>query len=269
MAKLEIQNLSLEYKLQRSQQLLLALRDITLTVQAGEFVAIVGPSGCGKTTLLNAIAGLVPITRGKITLNGQPIQGPGRERAMVFQSPSLLPWRTVQANVAYGLELHGYSRNEIRQRVQQFIDLVGLTGFEESYPRELSGGMQQRANLARALAVDPLILLLDEPLAAADAQTREVLQIELQRIWLKTGHSALYVTHQIDEALFLADRVVVMSPRPGDIQQIIPVNFPRPRTTALKHQPAFITLAQRIWHLLHMYQPISLTSEDNLYAESY
>ena len=269
MSTLEVQSLSLDYKLQRSSQPLLALHNVNLTVQSGEFVTIVGPSGCGKTTLLNLIAGLLPITHGKIALNGQPIQGPGRERAMVFQSPALLPWRTVQNNVAYGLELQGYPRREIRQRVQHFIDLVGLTGFEESYPSELSGGMQQRANLARALAVEPLLLLLDEPLAAADAQTREILQIELQQIWLKTGHSALYVTHHIDEAIFLADRVVVMSPRPGSIQQIIPVPFARPRTPSLKHQPEFINLAQQIWQLLHLGQTLPLASEDVFYAESY
>jgi len=251
MTKLEIQDLSLEYNLQRTNQPLVALQAFNLSMQPGEFVAIVGPSGCGKTTLLNLIAGLWPITHGKIQVDGRPVHGPGRDRALVFQAPSLLPWHTVQGNVAYGVELHGYARREVQTRVQHFIDLVGLTGFEESYPRELSGGMQQRVNLARALAVEPALLLLDEPLSALDAQTREVLQSELQQIWLATGHSARYVTHQIDEALFLADRVVVMAPRPGRVQQMIAVDFPRPRTTTLKHQPAFTKLVAEIWQLLH------------------
>ena len=164
-------------------------------------------------------------------MDEQPIDGPGRDRAMVFQAPALLPWRTVAGNVAYGLELHGHSEREARQRAQPFIDLVGLGGFAESYPRELSGGMQQRVNLAHALAVQPTLLLLDEPLSALDAQTREVMQMELQRIWLETRCSALYVTHQIDEAIFLADKVVVMSARPGRIVRVIPVDFPRPART--------------------------------------
>lgn len=256
MAKLEIRNLSTAYTMKRTQQTITALQAFDLTVETGEFVAIVGPSGCGKTTLLNQIAGLWPITHGEIRLDGHPVQGPGRERAMVFQAPALLPWRTVQANVAYGLELQGYPRREVRTRVQRFIDLVGLRGFEESYPRELSGGMQQRVNLARALAVEPALLLLDEPLAAVDAQTREVLQLELQRIWLATQHSALYVTHQIDEAIFLADKVVVMAPRPGRIQAIMHIDFPRPRPSSLKRHAAFVQLTEDIWQLLQRY-PLS------------
>ncbi|MCX6048593.1 MAG: ABC transporter ATP-binding protein [Chloroflexi bacterium] len=250
MAKLEIHNLSVEYTLKRTNQSVLALQAVDLTVQNGEFVAIVGPSGCGKTTLLNLVAGLWPITQGKIHLNGRPVQGPGNDRAMVFQTPALLPWRTVQANVGYGLTLQGYSRLETQARTQRFIELVGLAGFEESYPHELSGGMQQRANLARALAVEPALLLLDEPLSAVDAQTREILQIELQRIWLATRHSALYVTHQIDEAIFLADKVVVMATRPGRIQAVIAVDLPRPRPLSIKRHPAFIALSEQIWQLL-------------------
>ena len=250
MAKLEIHNLSLEYTLKRTNQAVLALQAVDLTVQNGEFVAIVGPSGCGKTTLLNLVAGLWPITQGKIHLDGRRVQGPGRDRAMVFQTPALLPWRSVQANVGYGLALQGYPRLEIQARVQRFIELVGLAGFEESYPHELSGGMQQRVNLARALAVEPSLLLLDEPLSAVDAQTREILQMELQRIWLATRHSALYVTHQIDEAIFLADKVVVMATRPGRIQAVIKVDLPRPRPLSIKRHPTFITLSEQIWQLL-------------------
>lgn len=169
---------------------------------------------------------------------------------MVFQAPALLPWRTVRANVAYGLELHGLGRQEAQRRAQPLIELVGLHGFEENYPRELSGGMQQRVNLARALAVQPQLLLLDEPLSALDAQTRELMQVELQRIWLEQRCSALYVTHQIDEAIFLADKVVVMSARPGQIQQVIPIDFPRPRPLTIKRHPTFVALTEQIWQLL-------------------
>ncbi len=262
MAKLEIHDLSFEYTIQHTNQSLMALQAFNLSVRPGEFVAIVGPGGCGKTTLLNLIAGLCPITHGQIQLNDQPVQGPGRDRALVLPAPALLPWRTVQANVAYGLELHGYPRHEINERVGYFIDLVGITGFEESYPRELSKGMQQRVNVARALAVEPSLLLLDEPLAGVDAQTREILQIEWQQIWKIAGQRALYVTHQIDEALFLADRVVVMAPRPGRVQQIIAVDFPRPRTTSLKYQPAFIELVEEISGLLHRHHTLPLDNQE-------
>lgn len=252
MTKLAIRNLSVAYWSQRQSLFIHALDQITMTVAAGEFVTIVGPSGCGKSTLLHAVAGLLPATTGEIRVADQPVRGPGRERAMVFQAPALLPWRTVRGNVAYGLELHGCSRREAGQRTQHWLDLVGLGDFAESYPRELSGGMQQRVNLARALAVQPALLLLDEPLSALDAQTREVMQLELQRIWLETKGSALYVTHQIDEAIFLADKVVVLSARPGRIQQVIPVDFPRPRPLSLKRQPAFAALTEEIWQLLQL-----------------
>jgi len=252
MTQLTIRNLSISYTLQRQATFVHALQRVNLTVRAGEFVTLVGPSGCGKSTLLHAVAGLLPTYTGEILIDEQPIHGPGRERAMVFQAPALLPWRTVAGNVAYGLELHGLPQRQARQRAQPWIELVGLGGFAESYPRELSGGMQQRVNLARALAVQPELLLFDEPLSALDAQTREVMQVELQRIWLETRCSALYVTHQIDEAIFLADKVVVLSARPGCVQQVIPVNFPRPRQLTLKHQPAFAALTEQIWQLLQL-----------------
>lgn len=252
MTTLTIRNLSLAYTLQRQNTPIQALNQVTLTVATGEFVTIVGPSGCGKSSLLHAVAGLLPQHTGEIFIADQPIRGPGRERAMVFQSPALLPWRTVSGNVAYGLELHGVAQRETRQRAQPWIELVGLGGFAESYPRELSGGMQQRVNLARALAVQPALLLLDEPLSALDAQTREIMQVELQRIWLQTQCSALYVTHQIDEAIFLADKVVVMSARPGRIEAVIAVDFPRPRSLSIKRQPAFADLTEQIWQLLQL-----------------
>jgi len=249
-AKLEARNVSVEYLMTRTQQPVQALRGVSLCVEAGEFVAVVGPSGCGKSTFLNVIAGLVRPNTGSISLNGVAVTGPGRERAMVFQSAALLPWRTVLGNVSYGLELQGASRAEARSQARQFIDLVGLRGFEESFPRELSGGMQQRTNLARALAVEPELLLLDEPLAAVDAQTREYMQNELQRIWMQTRHSAILVTHDIREAIYLADRVAVMSARPGQMKAVIPVDLPRPRSVLTLQDSRFRALEVRIRNLL-------------------
>lgn len=250
MAKLEAQNISVEYLIKRTQQQIVAVQGVNLIVEDGQFVAIVGPSGCGKTTLLNVIAGLLPVNAGRVLLDGQEIKGPDQDRAMVFQSAALLPWRTVIRNVTYGLELQGCRRDEARARAQKFINLVGLHGFEDSFPYELSGGMQQRANLARALVIEPKLLLLDEPLAALDAQTREYMQFELLRIWQQTRCSAIYVTHQINEAIYLADKVVVMSARPGRIKEIISIDLPRPRSLQVKRQPHFNELDNYIWNLL-------------------
>lgn len=250
-ATLEVQDVGVEYVMTRSQQPVQALQNVSLSVDAGEFVSIVGPSGCGKSTLLKVVAGLIRPNAGSVYLDRVPVTEPGPERAMVFQSHALLPWRTVSGNVAYGLELQGKRRSEAQRQAQRFIELVGLGGFEESFPRELSGGMQQRANLARALAVEPTLLLLDEPLAAVDAQTREYMQNELQRIWMQTRHSAILVTHQIREALYLADRVAVMSARPGRIVATIEVDLPRPRSILTLQTPRFQALEMRIWTLLH------------------
>ena len=254
MSRLEVRDLSVEYVMARTRLKVQALDNITLDVAAGEFVAIVGPSGCGKTTLLKVLAGLIRPSSGSVCFNGSIVSGPNRQRAMVFQSPALLPWRTVLGNVSYGLELQSVSRTEARARAREFIDLVGLKGFEESYPRELSGGMQQRANLARALAVEPELLLLDEPLAALDAQTREYMQNELQRIWMQTHHGAVLVTHQIREAVYLADRVAVLSGRPGRIRAIIPIKLPRPRSLLTVQDPRFHALELEIWKLLQIEQ---------------
>jgi NitT/TauT family transport system ATP-binding protein len=252
-AKLEVDNLSVDYVMARTQQKVRALQNVSLTVEAGEFVAILGPSGCGKSTFLNVIAGLIQPTTGSIRVNGVSVSGPGQDRALVFQSSALFPWRTVTGNVGYGLELKGVAREEARSRAGHFIRLVGLSGFEESYPRELSGGMQQRANLARALAVDPQLLLLDEPLAALDAQTREYMQNELQRIWMETRHSAILVTHQIREAVYLADRLAVLSGRPGCIKTMIQVTLPRPRSVLTLQDPRFHALELEIWKLLQTF----------------
>jgi NitT/TauT family transport system ATP-binding protein len=245
--KLQARDVVIHYRRQRFGDMLLAVDGATLDIDEGEFVAIVGPSGCGKTTFLNAVDGLLPLTSGSLTLDGRPIVKPGPDRAMVFQQPSLLPWRTVSGNVGYGLEMQGLSPKEAKARAKQFIDLVALSGFEESFPLELSGGMQQRANLARALAVDPQVLLLDEPFAALDAQTRETMQLELLRVWNQTRKTALFITHDIVEAVYLADRVVVFSARPGRVKEIVTVDLPRPRDLRVKRDPRFLEVETRIW----------------------
>lgn len=250
MAQLDVHSLTVGYVMKRNRRALTAVQDLGFTVRAGEFVAIVGPSGCGKTTVLNAIAGLIPWQAGQITIDGRPVNGPGRDRAMVFQSPALLPWRSVLRNVAYGLELQGMARRKAEGLARDCLALVGLAEFAESYPAELSGGMQQRANLARALAVQPQVLLFDEPLAALDAQTREKLQLELQRIWQQSHVTALFVTHQIDEAILLADRVLVMSASPGQIKANMPIPLPRPRTHQCRYTLAFAQLETAIRNAL-------------------
>jgi len=242
--KLELQELSFSYAN------LNALDRVSFHVDEGEFVSIVGPSGCGKSTLLSVIDGLSPATGGQIILDGKNVNTPGRDRAMVFQEPSLLPWRTTLANITFGLECHNIHRHEARTRARELISLVGLNGFSDVYPYQLSGGMQQRVNLARALAVDPEILLMDEPFAALDAQTRELMQAELLSVWKRTGKTVLFVTHQIDEAIYLADRVIVFTGRPGRVADIITPQLPRPRDLSIKHQPEFLASVQRVWSLI-------------------
>ena len=215
-----------------------------------EFVSIVGPSGCGKTTFLSVVDGLIPATSGQIVVDGDVVAKPGPDRAVVFQDASLLPWRTVLKNIVYGLECQGVNGREANERAAHFIDMVGLRNFEHHYPYELSGGMQQRVNLARALIMDPKILLMDEPFASLDAQTRELMQEELLQIWAKAGKTVLFVTHQIDEAIYLSDRVVVFSGRPGRVKDIIAVDIERPRRLGLKREPRFHALEDRIWGLI-------------------
>jgi NitT/TauT family transport system ATP-binding protein len=198
----------------------------------------VGPSGCGKTTLLNIVAGLMPYDRGSVSIDGTPITGAGVDRAVVFQQASLLPWRTIAGNVRYGMELHKrVDRATMLERTDYYIRLVGLVGFERHYPSELSGGMQQRVNLARALATDPAVLLMDEPFAALDAQTREHMQAGLLKIWAEARKTVLFITHQINEAVYLADRVAVLSGRPGHVKDVFPIPFGRPRPLSVKREP--------------------------------
>ena len=251
MHKLDINGLTKRYYVERDGRQVLALSDVSLTVADREFVAIVGPSGCGKTTLLNIVAGLLRYDVGHVAIDGRRVDGPGNDRAVVFQHASLLPWRTIAGNVRYGMEMHKrFDAATIRQRTDDFIRLVGLSGFERHYPSELSGGMQQRVNLARALAADPTVLLMDEPFAALDAQTREHMQAELLKIWTEARKTVLFITHQINEAVYLADRVVVMSPRPGRIKGVLDVPFERPRPLELKRDPRFGELEEAIWHLI-------------------
>jgi ABC-type nitrate/sulfonate/bicarbonate transport system ATPase subunit len=228
-----------------------ALRAISLQVAEGEFVSLVGASGSGKTTLLRLIDGLQPPTSGEVLLDGRPIRGPAADRGFVFQQDCLMPWCTVLDNVCLGLKLKGVGRREREDTSRRLLEVVGLADFARHYPHELSGGMRQRVNLARALAIDPEVLLMDEPFAALDAQTREIMQTELLKVWNQAARkTVLFVTHQIDEAVFLADRVVVFTVRPGRVKEVVPVDLPRPRSLELKRTPAFVALVDHIWRLI-------------------
>ena len=248
--KLVAQNVSVEYHIARTGEHFVALEDVNLEVNEGEFISFLGPSGCGKTTFLNAIDGLVPITRGEIRIDGRNITKPGKDRAMVFQSSALLPWRTVMGNVLYGLELQRRDGEAARAHARDLVKLIGLEGFENRFPNELSGGMQQRVNIARALVTDPDILLLDEPFANLDAQTREFMQAELLRIWSRTRKTAIFVTHNITEAIYLSDRVVVFTARPGRIKSIATIDLPRPRPLKMKRQVEFLKYEDELWGLI-------------------
>ncbi len=227
-----------------------ALRELSLDVGKGEFVSIVGPSGCGKSTFLNILLGLLKPDTGSMQLNGTRITGPGQDRAMVFQEFGLLPWRTVLGNVELGLELKGVEASVRRGRAQELIEMAGLAGFEAHYPHELSGGMKQRVGLARALATDPEVLLMDEPFAALDAQTRDLMQAELLQVWERTKKTVIFVTHSIEEAAYLSDRVVIMSARPGRTKTSIRINLPRPRDYEMRLSAKFNEIKAEIWNAL-------------------
>jgi NitT/TauT family transport system ATP-binding protein len=226
-----------------------ALRGIDCSIDQGSFVAIVGPSGCGKSTLLRILAGLLDYTEGHVLLDGQPIHGTRRDIGVVFQSSILLPWRTILQNVMLPAEVLGLDMKAARERAMQLLHMVRLDGFEDKLPRQLSGGMQQRASIARALLHDPKILLMDEPFGALDALTRERMNLELQRIWAESGKTVILITHSIPEAIFLGDKVLVMTPRPGTIARTIDVELPRPRTMHEMASPAFGRIADEIREL--------------------
>ncbi len=228
----------------------LALDAVSLAVAPGELVALVGPSGCGKSSLLLLINGLLAPTAGQVRFEGRVIDAPSADRALVFQEAALLPWRTVQANVELGLELRGLSAAARREVAHRHLRLVGLETFEQFFPHQLSGGMRQRVGLARALSVDPRVLLMDEPFAALDAQTRQLMGAELLRIWEADRKTILFVTHDLDEAIYLADRVVVLSARPGRVLDAVPIELPRPRPLAIRTSSAFGAYRQRLWERL-------------------
>jgi NitT/TauT family transport system ATP-binding protein len=246
---IEARNITLVFK-SKNRDPVTALSNFDLAVGRGEFVSVVGPSGCGKSTFLNMLLGLIRPDSGAMQLNGTPITGPGQERAMVFQEFGLLPWRTVTANVELGLELKGVPAAQRAKRAMELIELVGLKGFASHYPHELSGGMKQRVGLARALATEPEVLLMDEPFAALDAQTRDLMQMELLQIWERTHKTVLFVTHSIEEAAYLSDRVIVMTARPGRTKDILKIDLPRPRDYEMRLTPEFNEIKSRIWEVL-------------------
>ena len=231
----------------------LALDGLNLVVKDNEFMTVIGPSGCGKTTLLRIIAGLISYDEGSVEVNGKPVVKPGPDRAVVFQNFALLPWADVLTNVTFGLRLQGVSKAEREEHGMKYVELVGLKGFEKRLPKELSGGMQQRVGLARALAVDPEILLMDEPFGALDEQTRRLLQEQLLEIWDKTRKTVVFITHSMEEAVLLADRLVLMSRRPGRIEQVLDVDLPRPRGGEIERSQAFVDIKENVWdHLRKM-----------------
>ena len=262
-AKISLQHVTKEFPVRqgrnsrsiRSQPeaaVLTALDDLSLDVAAGEFLTLVGPSGSGKTTLLDLLAGLSRPTSGKVLVDGKEVTGPGQDRAVVFQQYALFPWRTASANVSIGLENRGLSRKDRAATASKYLDLVGLAGFEDRYPHELSGGMKQRVAIARSLAYEPDVLLMDEPFAALDAQTREQLQDELLRIWQATGKTIVFITHGIDEAVYLGQRVAVLSARPGRLKEIVDINIPdRGGEADIRSHPAFVEHRHQVWSLLH------------------
>jgi NitT/TauT family transport system ATP-binding protein len=260
MSKIRISNLNKTYGGGR----VVALSDICLEIEPFESICILGPSGCGKTTLLRIVDCLIPRDSGDILIDGDDVREPRPDIAVVFQHFGLFPWKRLEENIAYGLELRGASRQEIAAKVKRYIDLMGLRGFEQSYPHQLSGGMQQRAGLARALAINPSLLLMDEPFGALDAQTRELMQEELLRILETEKKTMLFVTHSIDEAILLGDRIVVMSRRPGRIREIISVGIPRPRKIiSVRAHPRYIELRSHLWEMLKQEQDDRVAAEAN------
>ncbi len=253
MSKITAKNVTKVFQVKNDEnktEQLVILDDFHLQVKEGEFLAILGPSGCGKSTFLNILGGLDRQTGGEIYVDDQAVTGSGNGLGYVFQAYALFPWRTVLQNVAVGLEIRGVSKKEREKIAREYIALVGLNKFANSYPHELSGGMKQRVAIARALAYQPEVLLMDEPFAALDAQTREILQFELLRIWEDSKKTIVFVTHSIDEAVFLADRIAVMTARPGRVKEIVNVSLPRPRTSEIRNSNQFAKIRQKAWELL-------------------
>jgi NitT/TauT family transport system ATP-binding protein len=254
--KLSVRNVRKTFRLRGAKtagdSVLHVLGGVSFDVAPGEIVSLIGESGCGKTTLLRIIQGLIRLDSGEIAVDGAPISKPGRDRGFVFQQASLLPWRTARSNVEFGLELQGVPKAERTRRADELLDLVGLSHAADQFPHQLSGGMQQRIGLARAMAIDPAILLMDEPFSALDAQTREVLQSELLRIQAATGKTTLFVTHDLDEAIYLSNRIVVLAAHPGRVKKIIDVPFghPRPELPELRGDPVFQQIRSEIWELI-------------------
>ncbi len=257
--KIVIKNLNRVFNIKRnndSKKDFTAIKDVNLNIKAGEFLTVVGPSGCGKSTLLDIIAGLSKPSSGEIYIDNKIITGPALDRGIVLQGYALFPWRTVRHNIEFGLEIKGIGKNERSKISTRFIKLVGLEGFEDRYPYELSGGMRQRVAIARALAYDPEVLLMDEPFAAVDAQTRETMQDELLRIWEETKKTIVFVTHSIEEAVGLADRVAIMSANPGCIKEIVNIDLPRPRRIGdIRNSTGFSWITHRVWEILQNAQP--------------
>lgn len=251
MRNLTIRHLTKIYFDLYSGQHITAIQDVSLEVSEGEFVTIVGPSGCGKTTLLNVVAGFIPLTRGEVLLDGRLVQGPGPDRGVVFQSFALFPWKTVLDNVGFGLKMRGLPKVERDHIAREYVALVGLSGFEDRYPHELSGGMQQRVGVARVLANHPEVMLMDEPFASVDAQTRMTLQEELTRIWEAKHPTVLFVTHDVEEAVFLANRVIVLTARPAQVREVVTIDLPRPRAwSALVEDTSYKRLVGRVLSLV-------------------
>ena len=251
MALIAVQGLEKVYRTAKGEEVH-ALTDLNFDVQEGEFVTVVGPSGCGKTTLLKILAGLLPKTAGTALLKGTPIEGPRRDIGMVFQSPVLLPWRTVLENSLFPVEILGWDKRQYTDKAMELLELVRLTGFEDKYPFELSGGMQQRNAIVRALIHDPSVLLMDEPFGALDAMTRETMNLELLRIWREAKKTIVFVTHSIPEAAFLADKIIVMSCRPGSVVEIIDVKLPRPRDIDMMASDALGVYTRRLRHIFEV-----------------
>lgn len=251
MSLLSIENLSQAYVDPYSGETTIAVGDVSFEIPDGQFVSLLGPSGCGKTTVLNIVAGFIEATSGRVRVDGQDVNGPGQDRGVVFQDFALFPWMTVEANVGFGLKMRGVPKVERRERAREMVRLVGLAGFEGKFPHELSGGMRQRAGVARVLATEPSVMLMDEPFASIDAQTRRVLQQEVLRIWDSQRPTVLFVTHDVEEAIFMSDRVIVLSGRPSQVHADVTINIERPRTwKQIQDDAEFLRLRSELMSML-------------------